>query len=262
MSDCRGPEGFEVLTLGFFITGTDTGVGKTVVTAAIASLAVGAGRRTAVYKPVQTGVPDEDGDDLAFVRATAGESPLLRTACAYRLRAPLAPSVAAGLEGVHIDVAALLNAYRDVAADAEVTIAEGAGGLLVPLSDDYLMADLVRDLGLPLLIVTRPALGTLNHTALTVEAARRRGLEVAGLVICDYPADPDRAARTNPALLVQMTGAPLLGVLPHLDGMDTDRRAPAGLASVAAASLAPLLGGRLRPEAFLAGLGGQRLALD
>jgi dethiobiotin synthetase len=244
--------------LALFVTGTDTGVGKTVVTAAIASLAVAAGRRTAVYKPAQTGAGD--GDDLGFVQAVVGPTPLLRTACAYRLRAPLAPHVAAGLEGVTIDVAALLNLYRDVAVDASVTLVEGAGGLLVPLADRYLMADLARDMGLPLLVVTRPALGTLNHTALTVEAARRRGLEVAGLVICDYPRDPDVAARTNPALLIEMTAAPLLGALPHIDGLDTAAPDPAGLAAVAAASLAPCLGGRFVPGAFLAGISSERAA--
>lgn len=240
--------------LALFVTGTDTGVGKTVVTAAIATLAIAAGRRVAIYKPAQTGVGPADPGDLEFVQATIGATPLLKTACAYRLRAPLAPAVAARLEGGTIDRAELIRTYHELAAEADVALVEGAGGLLVPLANGYLMADLARDLALPVLVVTRPGLGTLNHTALTVEAARSRGLGVAGLVICGYPAEPDIAARTNPRLLVELTDAPLLGVLPHVDGLSTEALRSAGLAALASAALAPPLGGKFDAYRFFTAL--------
>lgn len=241
--------------LVLFVTGTDTGVGKTVVTAAIAALAVAGGRRTAVFKPAQTGVGPADPGDIDFVRAVAGESSLLRTACGYRLRAPLAPSVAARFEGAAIAPSRVGAAYRTVAKDAEVTLVEGAGGLLVPLADDYSMADLARDLGLRVLVVARPGLGTLNHTALTVEAARARGLDVIGIVISGFPAAPDLAARTNPAEMVRLAQAPLLGALPALPGVDTERgQAPRGFLAEARRWLAPALGGAFDADAWMRAL--------
>lgn len=240
--------------LALFVTGTDTGVGKTVVTAAIAALAVAAGRRVAVLKPAQTGVAPGEPGDLEFVEAAAGPSPLLRTACPYRLRAPLAPAVAAPLEGVRIDPEAIARCYGDLVREADVMLVEGAGGLLVHLAAGFLMADLARELALPLLIVVRPGLGTLNHTALTVEAARARGIDVAGVVISGYPAEPDLAARTNPALLVELTGAPLVGVLPQIEGLSTEGLRPAGLAAAAHGALAPALGGAFDAARFLEAL--------
>jgi dethiobiotin synthetase len=238
-----------------FVTGTDTGVGKTVVTAAIAALAVATGRRTAVYKPAQTGVEPGAPGDLEFVRAAAGESPLLWTACAYRLREPLAPSVAARLEGTAIEPSLLAETYRRQAEDADVALVEGAGGLLVPLAGGYSMADLAQDLGLPVLVVARPGLGTLNHTALTAEVARARGLEVAGVVLCGFPPEPDLAMATNPKEIVRLTGAPLLGALPALPELDTERcRVPDGFASQARRWLAPELGGAFDAVAWVEAL--------
>ncbi len=240
--------------LALFVTGTDTGVGKTVVTAAIASLAVAAGRRLFVYKPAQTGVGPHDPGDLDFVRIACDDSPLLRTACAYRLGEPLAPAVAAAIEGVTIWRQDLVDIYQDAADGADVALVEGAGGLLVPIAPGYTMADLARDLALPLLIVARPGLGTLNHTALTVEAARRRGIDVAGVVISGFPGEPDIAMRTNPRVLVETTGAPLIGVLPHVDGLDTEHLVADGLKAAARRGLAPAFGGTFDAGRFLAGL--------
>lgn len=230
--------------LTLFVTGTDTGVGKTVVTAAIAALAVAAGRRTAVYKPAQTGVGPGEPGDLEFVRAAADGSPLLRTDCAYRLREPLAPSVAARLEGKAVEPSRLAETYARLSEGADTILVEGAGGLLVPLAHGYLMADLARDLGLPVLVVARPGLGTLNHTALTVGTARARGLEVAGIVLSGFPLDPDLATATNPREIERLTAARLLGAMPAMPGLDTERCAvPDGFASLAQRWLAPELGG-------------------
>lgn len=236
------------------MTGTDTGVGKTVVTAAIASLFVDLGRRVGVYKPIQTGSDADDSGDLSFIRAAVGNRQFLQTDSAYNLKAALAPAVAARLEDVNIVRERLIGRYRDLASVTDIVLVEGAGGLLVPIDEGYLMADLARDLGLSIVVVTRPSLGTINHTVLTVEAARRRGLVVAGLVICDFPATPDIAARTNPAVLVSSATAPLMGVIPHLYELSVEGLKVSDLAHVAAVSLAPSLGGCFNCEKFLAQL--------
>lgn len=233
------------------VTGTDTGVGKTVVAAAVAACAVARGRSVAVFKPVQTGVEPGEPGDVDFVRAAAGPSPLLAEGCAYRLRAPLAPAVAARLEGVVIDPQVLRRRYAALSAGADVALVEGAGGLLVPLAEGYATADLARDLGLAALIVARPSLGTLNHTALTVEAARARGLRVAGVVLSGFPGDPGLAERTNPREIVGLTGAELWGVLPAITGLDTERLQPRDLSARARAGLAPALGGTFDPDTWM-----------
>lgn len=236
------------------MTGTDTGVGKTVVTAAIASLFVGLGRRVGVYKPIQTGIEADGSGDLSFIRAVVGNRRFLRTDSAYNLKAALAPAVAARLEDANIVKERLIGGYGDLASATDMVLVEGAGGLLVPIDDGYLMADLARDLGLSIVVVTRPGLGTINHTVLTVEAARRRGLVVAGLVICDFPSIPDIAARTNPAVLVRSATVPLLGAIPHLPDLSVESLEADNLAHVAERSLAPCFGGCFSSEKFLAEL--------
>ena len=239
---------------GLFITGTDTGVGKTVVTAAIASLLVNLRRRVSVYKPIQTGTDAGDSGDLSFVRAVVGDRQFLQTGSAYQLKAALAPSVAAHLENVSIAKEKLLRGYKDLESVTDVMLVEGAGGLLVPIDEGYLMADLARDLGLPIVVVVRPGLGTINHTVLTVEAAKRRGLVVFGLVICNFPVTPDLAARTNPEVLVGSTTVPLLGVIPHLSDLSVEGLEAGSLAHVVERALAPALGGCFSSQEFLAGL--------
>lgn len=246
--------------LSLFVTGTDTGVGKTVTTAAIAALAVASGRSVAVLKPVQTGLLPQESGDIDFVRDAVGPTPLLRTGEAYRLKTPVAPSVAARLEGFSIDPPALVRRCRELAESADVILVEGAGGLLVPLADRYLMADLARDLGLGLLIVARPGLGTLNHSALTVEAARTRGIESHGLVISGYPAEPDVAAETNPRLMVEMTGLPLLGLLPWVPGLSTGEVKREAFVNLARSSLAPALGGEFDAGRFLSARDASRIS--
>jgi len=209
---------------GFFITTTDTGVGKTVFTAALAERLRGEGRAVIAMKPIATGVAGAGvSSDTLFLECAAqsGESPERLTPLAFR--APLAPAVAARLEGRAIDLAALAEHCRSVAARYEVTLVEGVGGLLVPLTDGACVADFAKELGLPLIVVARPGLGTLNHTALTVESARGRGLAVAGIVISGWPEEPGLAEETNLDELPRLTGLPLLACLPLSEGLDTDR---------------------------------------
>ena len=157
---------------GVFVTGTDTGIGKTVVCACLV-------RRFGAdyWKPVQTGLPQDDGDSQTLARQT-GAAPARVHAPRYTLQAPLSPEAAAWLEGVSIALADF-----DLPPGRAPIVVEGAGGVLVPLGGGALMVDLIARLGLPALLVARTALGTINHTLLSVEALRARGLAVAGVVM-------------------------------------------------------------------------------
>lgn len=189
------------------VTGTDTGIGKTWVTAALAAACVQSGRRVAVLKAAQTGAPD---DDAAWIAARV---PGIVVRTALRYEAAVAPAVAARLEGApEPSLEPIVSLARELRAEAGAILVEGSGGLLVPINDRETFADLALALDLPLLIVARPGLGTLNHTALTVEVAEARGITVAGVVVCGTRADPDVAERTNLTELRRI--APLLGALP------------------------------------------------
>jgi len=209
---------------GVLVTGTDTGVGKTFVACALAHALRAAGRSVAVLKPVETGVTDLPEDAVALREAAADTAPLDEI-CPYRLRAPLAPSVAARLEHATIDLAILEALVRRRLDAADVLIVEGAGGLLVPIADSVTYADLAARLRLPLLIVAANRLGTVNHCALTARVAREMGLEVLGIVLSQPSAQRDDSAATNAETIAALTGLPILGELPHLDGS----RAGAGL---------------------------------
>ena len=211
---------------GVLVTGTDTGVGKTVVAAAIAATWRAAGRPVVYVKPVQSGAADGD-DDAADVAALAD----VPTVVGPVIGPSLAPGVAARLAGEDLLGDELEQVVRGAAAgapDASLVV-EGAGGLLVELgSDGTTCADLASRLGLPVVVVARPGLGTLNHTALTLAELDRRGLELAGVVVSGYPADPDLATRTNLDELDRLTDGRVVGVLPHLDPLFVD--APTWLA--------------------------------
>ena len=195
-----------------FVTGTDTGVGKTFVACALATALRQRGRRVAVMKPVETGVEDEPADALALRAAAADPAPL-DDICPYRLRAPLAPAVAARLEGVTIDVARLVALVARRRQEADLLLVEGAGGLLVPLDARTTYAELAVRAGLPLLIVGANRLGTVNHCALTARVAAAAGLVVRGFVLSQPTAETDVSAATNAETIATLTGLGCLGVL-------------------------------------------------
>ncbi|MDQ4006693.1 MAG: dethiobiotin synthase [Actinomycetota bacterium] len=202
------------------VTGTDTGVGKTVATAALATSYAAHGLEVAAVKPVQTGLlPGEPGSDLDQVSALSGITDVHEF---VRLADPLAPDSAARLRDEQIPTVAEL-AERVAAVDGEVVLVEGAGGVLVRLDlEGGTIADLVlalRDRGaeVDVIVVTSAGLGTLNHTALTVEALRHRGIEPSGLIIGSWPRHPDLATRCNREDLPRVTGVPLMTVLAELD---------------------------------------------
>ena len=201
-----------------FVTGTDTGVGKTVVVAAIAATQLSLGRRVAAVKPAQTGVgPDEDGD-LAELRRLGGELTLRE---GVRLDQPLAPATAARLAGRDLpSLDEQRNLVVATARDHDLTIVEGSGGVLVGLGEHWDLLDLAESVqyaGQPVafVVVARAGLGTLNHTALTVHAITARGLNVEGVVIGSWPAQHDVAAEQNLLDLPTQTGVPLLGRIPE-----------------------------------------------
>jgi dethiobiotin synthetase len=198
------------------VTGTDTGVGKTVVTAA---LAVRSGS-VAVVKPAQTGVVAGEPGDLAEVTRLTGVTDVHE---GVRLRDPLAPTTAARREGVQLpSVEAQAHVIDDLARDHDTVLVEGAGGLLVGLdAEGNNLADLAACLAAPfdLVVVTRAGLGTLNHTGLTVEALRKRGLPIQGLVIGSWPTEPDLAERCNLEDLPEVTGVPVIGRIPAGAGL-------------------------------------------
>lgn len=220
------------------VTGTGTGVGKTVVTAAVAALAVAGGARVAVLKPAQTGVaPDEPGDLADVARLVPG----VVTRELARYPEPLAPATAARrAQAAPVTAAAAAAAARELEADADLVLVEGAGGLLVRLTDGGdTLADVAGELGAPVLVVAAAGLGTLNTSALTAEALARRDVACTGFVVGSWPTEPDLAARCNLADLPAVTGCPLLGAVPEGAGA----LAPGGFAAVAHHSLAPDLGG-------------------
>ena len=222
------------------VTGTGTEIGKTAVTAAVAALAPGS---TAVVKPAQTGVePGEDGD-LAQVRALAGP---VTTVELGRYPEPLAPATASRRAGAEpVRTSAVADAARELAGTHDLVLIEGAGGLLVRFDDEGgTIADIACELEAPVLIVTHAGLGALNVAALTAEALRTRGLRCSGVVIGDWPREPDLATRCNLADLPEVSAAPLVGALPH------GATASAAFRDIARTSLAPELGGTFDAEAF------------
>jgi dethiobiotin synthetase len=207
------------LTKGLFVTATDTGVGKTYLTALVARCLTQDDVRVGAYKPVCTGAeisPEGSvywADVKTLVEAIGGDFDPMRV-CPQRLRAPLAPPMAARLERVPLDFAGMREGAVWWQGRVDVLLVEGVGGLLCPLTEDKTIADLAGALGYPLLVVARAGLGTINHTLLTVEAARQRGLQVAGVILNDT--EPlERAPRTgeNAAEIARRANVPVLGVV-------------------------------------------------
>ena len=214
-----------------FVTGTDTGVGKTVVTAALAVSLRTAGGSPYVVKPAQTGVSADDPGDLDEVRRLAGPVPGHE---GVRLREPLAPDTAARLEGIELPGLAQQRDAVIAAAEDHDVLVEGAGGLLVSIGNHWDLLDLAQSVayfGVPVgfVVVARAGLGTLNHSALTVFAIQHRGLHVHGVVIGSWPKDPDLAATQNLVDLPMMTGVPLVGRVPEGAGVLSREQFAAGV---------------------------------
>ncbi|MBL7050450.1 MAG: dethiobiotin synthase [Nitrospira sp.] len=206
---------------GLFITGTDTGIGKTVVATGLIKAIKSQGLSVCPMKPVESGCRLKKGvlfpNDAFTLLKASGADEKLDAVNPYRLRSPLAPSVAAEIEGIKIDKRKIISGFNRLSSKYDLTIVEGAGGIMVPLYKKYLFLDLAVDLGLPLLIVSRPGLGTINHTLLTIDAARNRGLDVAGIVIkCSEKARKHMSEKTNPEVIEKLGNVPVLGIVPYI----------------------------------------------
>ena len=216
---------------GIFITGTDTGVGKTFFACGLAALLRESGYKVGVMKPAETGCdPDDDKlvpqDALALKAASGCEQPLEQI-CPYQFREPLAPSVAAERAGVSIDIDRLMSVFSDINAAHDMTIVEGAGGLMVPLLPSYTYADFARVLKLPLIVIAANKLGMINHLLLTLEHASCKGLSVLGYVLNQIESQPSLAAETNRESLSTLTAVPCAAEFPYFDAAEPGKLAPA-----------------------------------
>ncbi len=202
----------------FFITATNTGVGKTIVTAGLARAIKARGYSVAAMKPITSGAVWRDGrlvsEDAEYISAALGNDDPAELVAPILFEPPLAPFAVTLETGAEVDIGKAYAAFAALQIRYDIVLVEGIGGLLVPLRADYSVADLVSELGIPLVVVARPDLGTINHTALTVEYARRAGLDVAGVIFnyCKKPAS-DPAERSNPEIIRKFCDVPILGTV-------------------------------------------------
>jgi dethiobiotin synthetase len=201
---------------GYFVTGTGTEVGKTVVAATIARSLVAAGARVAVFKPAESGLEEAMEPDHAVLRRAAGSSQADDEIAPYRYSDPVSPHLGAQLAGEEIEPARVVQAARAAAAAADYLVCEGVGGLLVPLTLTYLVRDFARELGMPVVIAADPGLGAINHTLLTIEAARAAGLEPRLVVLTPWPAGLSAVEPSNRDAIARL-GSVRVESLPPLD---------------------------------------------
>jgi dethiobiotin synthetase len=213
---------------GIFITGTDTGVGKTFVAVGLIKAMKRKGLDVCPVKPVESGCRVKNGelvpsDSIKLWKASGIKEPL-HVINPYKLKNPLAPSVAAEMEGVSLDKNKIIRTYAGLSKKYEITIVEGAGGIMVPVFRKYLFLDLAKDLNLPLIIVSRPGLGTINHTLLTINVAKNRGLDVLGVIYNHtYRTKTGLPEKTNPGVIKKLGGVPTLGIMPYSVNPDSHR---------------------------------------
>jgi dethiobiotin synthetase len=209
-----------IMTPGLFVTGTDTGVGKTYVSAGIATALKLRGVDVGVMKPAETGCRMRAGrlmpKDALILMKSARVKDRLSLVNPYRFRDPLAPSVAAERDGKKIDPDKILKVFTALRERHDFMIVEGAGGIMAPLRGHYTYLDLACAMGLPVLIVARPGLGTINHTLLTISALKGRNIQIAGIVI-NHALDwrPGLAEETNPAVIEKISGIRIVGIIPY-----------------------------------------------
>lgn len=206
---------------GVFVTGTDTGVGKTVVSCALAAAFRARGRRVGVYKPVETGCRRDRGrllgEDAGRLRAAAGDCQPLESVTGALFELPAAPWVAATAEGLSVDPASLVHEARGILAAHDFTVIEGAGGLLVPIAPSFTYRELARELALPVVVVVGSRLGCINHALLTLETIKRAGLDCAGFVMNRIEGEADPGVESNLEAIRSFSDASCLGVFPTVE---------------------------------------------
>jgi dethiobiotin synthetase len=229
---------------GLFVTGTDTGVGKTLIGVGLLRLARRQGRTPIPFKPVETGCNPEPADARRLWRAATPPIPA-DDVCPHALPLPAAPALAAAAAGRRIDLIALADRAHALGQRGDFLLVEGAGGLLVPYADGETTADLAARIGLPLLVVGRMALGTINHVALTLAEAARRRLPIAGCVLSRTEPEVGPHESGNVDLIAALTGRRPLGIVDHLPAQvrdDDDQVADAVRDALGERGLSLLLG--------------------
>jgi len=213
---------------GLFVTGTGTGVGKTIVSAALLAAMRSAGEQVRAYKPVVTGLAEPPGQwppDHELLALAAEMTP--EEVAPLRFGEAVSPHLAGSLAGKPIDAVALVEYAKANTKTGETLIVEGVGGLLVPLAEDFTVRDLAVELALPLLIAASPGLGTINHTLLTIEAARDAKLDVAAVVLTPWPSEPSQMQQSNRTTITRLGGVKV-AVLEEISGTDIAEFARAG----------------------------------
>ncbi len=216
---------------GLFITGTDTGVGKTVVTAAILAHLRHQGQKTGVMKPIETGVDSEcsspANSDALFLMECGGIEDALAEICPIRLKSAASPFQAALIENRSIQPETILSAYRTLSKKYDWMLVEGIGGVRVPITQDYDVMNLMRDLVLPAVVVARYQLGTLNHTLMTLDTLKQNGIPVRGVVFNQTrPEAPDAIEQNQPRLIEELSGTQVLGEFPYINNLNTQSFSP------------------------------------
>jgi len=204
-----------------FVTGTDTGIGKTVISSAISAFfSLRKQMNVGVMKPFECGLSKTDKDllpwDAICLREASGSNDDLNIISPYTLEAPVAPEVAAMLEHVNIDINMVDKIYHSLAKSHDLLVIEGAGGVLVPIRENFFFVDLIQKWNAPTLIVSRLGLGTINHTLLTNHLLKERGIKVIGVILNNTDGLGDLPAQTNPDILKKYLDVPVLGIFPHV----------------------------------------------
>jgi dethiobiotin synthetase len=224
---------------GLFITGTDTGVGKTVVTASILAWLHHQGFSTGVMKPIETGVDCEcsspANSDALFLMECGGIEDDLAKVCPIRLKPAASPFQAALIGNRTLQPESILSAYRTLAEKYDWMLVEGVGGVQVPITRDYRVVDLIRDLDLPTVVVARYQLGTLNHTLMTLDTLKQNDIPVRGVVFNQTaPEAPDVIEQGQPRLIEELSEAKVLGTFPYIDNLNTQSFSPETLKTLEA----------------------------
>lgn len=215
------------MTKGIFITGTDTGIGKTIVAGGIVAALKNRGINIGVMKPFETGISKLNGSwqlqDGEFLKKAAGVKDHDNLITPFCFKNPVAPYVAANLENIRIDLNEVHHAFSKLTSKYQFILVEGAGGLLVPIKNNYLYTNLIKDFDIPVVIVARPGLGTINHTLLTINAAQSYGLKVTGIIFNNYNnCDYGTAEKTNPKIIKELSGISILGEIPFLSDLSLE----------------------------------------
>lgn len=219
------------MTQSYFIAGTDTNIGKTIVTALLTHYFLKQNLDVGVYKPIQSGAIKDThtqqllSPDLETIKDYT-HLPDTKLKTSYLFKAPLAPMQAALADNQSaIDPSTILSDYQEFAKQNDITLVEGIGGIKVPITNDYYIDDLIKDLNIPVIIVSRPNLGTINHTLLTIESLKQKSIPITGIIYNEPSRIPksDVAAIQNPSVIEKLTGIPTLGIIPYQDNLELDK---------------------------------------